>query len=241
MVLTLSSTYIPPANTHLTPADQILVAKPLTDLAKDAVASAGPAAVYHPSADAEPMQSLEAIDTWVGRSASRALPRIIEIAKGAQSVLNVTFKTFQSTLAATYPDLAGTKYGFTVEADGALKVLNEAGQLSSSQTQRLTLLLNQSKDLKAAAITFRDASIDMVDADSPWSGNYLGRYSLTKENFAATIDLVPLFNKPGSVPPQEYADGFFFSQLEYKGELATRETETAMFERRGAQGLASLY
>lgn len=70
MVLTLSSTYIPPANTHLTPADQILVAKPLTDLAKDAVASAGPAAVYHPSADAEPMQSLEAIDTWVGRSAS---------------------------------------------------------------------------------------------------------------------------------------------------------------------------
>ena len=168
MVLTLSSTYIPPANTHLTPADQILVAKPLTDLAKDAVASAGPAAVYHPSADAEPMQSLEAIDTWVGRSASRALPRIIEIAKGAQSVLNATFKTFQSTLAATYPDLAGTKYGFTVEADGALKVLNEAGQLSSSQTQRLTLLLNQSKDLKAAAITFRDASIDMVDADSPW-------------------------------------------------------------------------
>ncbi|MGY2959898.1 hypothetical protein ACVWZP_000847 [Pseudomonas sp. TE36184] len=134
MVLTLSSTYIPSANTHLTPADQILVAKPLTDLAKDAVASAGPAAVYHPSADAEPMQSLEAIDTWVGRSASRALPRIIEIAKGAQSVLNATFKTFQSTLAATYPDLAGTKYGFTVEADGTLKVLNEAGQLSSSQS-----------------------------------------------------------------------------------------------------------
>ncbi|AQY66665.1 hypothetical protein PverR02_16965 [Pseudomonas veronii] len=98
------------------------------------MASAGPAAVYHPSADAEPMQSLEAIDTWVGRSASRALPRIIEIAKGAQSVLNATFKTFQSTLAATYPDLAGTKYGFTVEADGALKVLNEAGQLSSSQS-----------------------------------------------------------------------------------------------------------
>jgi len=241
MVLTLSSTYIPPANTHLTPADQILVAKPLTDLAKDAVASAGPAAVYHPSADAEPMQSLEAIDTWVGRSASRALPRIIEIAKGAQSVLNATFKTFQSTLAATYPDLAGTKYGFTVEADGALKVLNEAGQLSSSQTQRLTLLLNQSKDLKAAAITFRDASIDMVDADSPWSGNYLGRYSLTKENFAATIDLVPLFNKPGSVPPQEYADGFFSASWSTKAKRGHARDGNSDVERRGAQGLASLY
>ncbi|WP_426101635.1 hypothetical protein [Pseudomonas sp. PSPC3-3] len=241
MVLTVSATYIPPANTSLTPSAPILVATPLTDVAKDVLASASPAAVYHPSKDVESMESPEAIDTWVGRSASRALPRFVEIAKGAQSALKATFNTFQSTLAATYPDLAGKKYGFTVEADGALKVLNQAGELSSSQTQQLTLLLNQSKDLKAAAITFRDASIDMVDADSPWSGNYMGRYSLTQENFAATLDLVPLFNSPGSVPAQEYVAGLFFSQMEYKGELATRETETAMRERRVAQGLASLY
>ncbi|MCK1786363.1 hypothetical protein L9Z73_19005 [Pseudomonas sp. TNT11] len=82
--------------------------------------------------------------------------------------------------------LGRQKYGFTVEADGRLKVLDSASRLSSSDTQRLTDLLNQSPVLKA----YRNASIDTVDADSVWSG--LGYYSLTNENFAKTIDLAPL-------------------------------------------------
>ncbi|QIB05864.1 hypothetical protein GZ982_14435 [Pseudomonas fluorescens] len=235
MELSLNAANIPPANTNLTRSDQKLVSNPPADAVKQ-LAEAGPAAIYHSSEEAQIMvESPVVIETWIGRSQSPDFPRFAAITESAKNSLKSSFETFQTTLSATHPDLAGKKYGFTVEADGKLKVLNTAGQLSSSDTQRLTDLLNESTDLKAAAVAFRDASIDMVDADSPWSGSYLGRYNLTKENFANTIDLAPMLKRPGSVPPQEFSDGLFFNQLAYKGELATRETEAAMFERRAAQ------
>ncbi|WP_443697181.1 hypothetical protein [Pseudomonas sp.] len=132
------------------------------------------------------MEPLEAVDTWVGRLQPRDFPRFAENFTGAFNSLKASCKAFDSALSATALDLAGKKYGFTVEADGRLKVLDSASRLSSSDTQRLTDLLNQSPVLKA----YRNASIDTVDADSVWSG--LGYYSLTNENFAKTIDLAPL-------------------------------------------------
>jgi len=235
MELSLSAASIAPANIHLTRSDQKLVTQPPTGSVKE-LASAGPAAIYHPSEETQTVeQPLVAITTWVGRSQSPDFPRYVAITESAKNTLKTSFEAFQSQLSATHPDLASKKYGFTVEADGKLKVLNTAGQLSTSETQRLTDLLNESADLKAAASAFRDASIDMVDADSPWSGSYLGRYNLTKANFANTIDLAPLLKRPGSVPPQEFSDGLFFNQLAYKGELATEATEAAMLERRAAQ------
>ncbi|MBC3377122.1 hypothetical protein HU762_24580 [Pseudomonas sp. SWRI92] len=236
MVLSVSSAYIPPANTNLTRSEQPLVTQAPTDAAKLALSNASPAAIFHPSEEAQSTMPMPVvIETWVGRSQSPDFPRYAEILKGATSTLKSSFEDFQSALSATHPDLAGKKYGFTVDADGSLKVLNTGGKLSSTDIQRLTDLLNDSKDLKAAAIAVRDASIDLVDADSPWSGSYLGLYSLTKENFANTIDLAPLLKDRGSVSIQEYSDGLFFNQLAYKGERATRETEQAMFERRAAE------
>lgn len=236
MVLPVSSAYIPPANTNLTRSEQALVTKAPTDAVKELVANASPAAIFHPSEEAQASMPKPVITvTWKGRPQSPDFPRYAEILKGATSTLKSSLENFQSTLSATHPDLAGKKYGFTVEADGSLKVLNTGGKLNSSDIQRLTDLLNESKDLKAAAIAVRDASIDLVDADSPWSGSYLGLYSLTKENFANTIDLAPLLNRPGSVPIKEFSDGLFFNQLAARGERATRETEQAMFERRAAE------
>ncbi|WHS60396.1 hypothetical protein [Pseudomonas sp. G2-4] len=235
MELSLSTASITPANTNLTRSEQKLVTHPPAGSVKE-LENGGPAAIYHPSEETQAMeQTLVVTTTWVGRSQSPDFPRLAEITAGAKSTLTTSFETFQSTLSATDPDLASKKYGFTVEADGKLKVLNTAGQLSSSEIQRLTDLLNESDDLKAAANAFRDASIDMVDADSPWSGSYLGLYNLTKENFASTIDLAPMLKRAGSVPPKEFSDGLFFNQLAYKGERATRETEAAMLERRAAQ------
>ena len=233
MALTVSSAYVPPANTLLTPSGQTIAPAPLTDTAEAALANAAPAAVYHPSEAAQTLaQPLEAIDTWVGRSASPELPRFEKLFEGAQSVLKAAVERFKAALPA---DLAGKKFGFTVEADDRWTVLDTAGQLSPSDTQRLSDLLNQSRDLKPASIQYREATIDMLDADSPWSGNLMGYYSLTQENFAATLDLAALFNRPGSLPPKEYSAGLFINQLAYKGTVATRETEAAMLERRGAQ------
>lgn len=233
MALTVSSAYVPPANPVLTASGQAIAPAPLTDTAEAALANAAPAAVYHPSEAAQPLaQPLEAIDTWVGRSASPELPRFEKLFEGAQSVLKAAVERFKAALPA---DLAGKKFGFTVEADDRWKVIDTAGQLSRADIQRLTDLLNQASDLKPAAIKFRDATIDLLDADSPWSGNLMGYYSLTQENFAATFDLAALFNRPGSLPPKEYSAGLFINQLAYKGQVATRETEEAMLARRAAQ------
>jgi|SRR5450830_355529 len=234
MALSVSAAYLPPANTSLTPSDQKLVAQPLTDAAKDALVNAAPAAVYHPSGSASTtLEPLEAVDTWVGRPQSRDFPRLAEIFTGAFNSLKASFKAFESALSATAPDLAGKKYGFTVEADGSLKVLDSASQLSSSDTQRLTDLLNQSLGLKTTAVVYRNASIDTVDADSVWSG--LGYYSLTNENFAKTIDLAPLLRDFDPSDIKGAKDRTFINQLAYKSERATQETEVAMYERRAAQ------
>lgn len=236
MALSVSPAYIPPANLNLTPSEQKLVPQASTDPAKQALANAGPAAIYHPSeAATTTAQAPEAVDTWVGRSESPHFPRFVDLFNGAQSALKASFQTFEANLAATAPDLASTGYGFTVEADGRLKVLDTAGQLSREATERLTVLLNQSVELKATAVAYRNAAIDMVDAGSPWSGSTLGYYSLTNENFASTIDLAPLLKDTRTMVPAEFKDATFFTQLSNKGERATRETEHAMLERRTAQ------
>ncbi|MCQ6255055.1 hypothetical protein [Pseudomonas sp. Q11] len=240
MVLSVSASYIPPANTSLTPSAQKLTPEPLTDAAKQALANATPAAIYHPSEEAkELLGEPQVIETWVGRSQSPEFPRLAEITNNALQTLRASFEEFQSMLATEYPDLASKKFGFTIEADGKLKVLDTAKQLSVADTARLTELLNESSTLKTASSAFRDASIDMVDADSPWSGSYLGRYSLTQENFAKSIDLAALVIPKGTVPNKEQYDGMFFNQLAAKGELATRETEAAMLARRAAQAFTA--
>ena len=82
-------------------------------------------------------------------------------------------------------------------------------------------------------MSYRSAAIDMVDADSPWSGSYLGYHSLTNENFAKTIDLAPLLREFAPSDLKGAKDRFFVTQLAYKGERATEER--AMLERRTGQ------
>lgn len=241
MVLSISSAFTPPAKIQLTPSEQKLEFQPLSDANQGTLANASPAVIYHPSKDASTtLKQPNVVDTWIGRSQSPEFPRFAQIAGGAHGALKAAFQAFQATLSTNASDLASKKYGFTVEADGKLKVLDTSAELSSSDTQRLTDLLNNSLGLKAAAVAYRDASIDLVDADSPWSGSYMGYYSLTQENFASTFDLAPLLKDTRTMVPAEFRNSTFFTQLSYKGERATRDTEDAMLERRAAQRLSIL-
>ncbi|AUZ47263.1 hypothetical protein [Pseudomonas orientalis] len=236
MALSVSAAHIAPSNARLAPSEQNLTPQAPPEAARQALASAGPAAVYHPSEAAQTLREpLQVIDTWVGRSESPEFPRFAERFNGAQAVLKSAFTTFESALASTAPDLAGTDYGFTVEADGRLKVLDKAGQLGEANIKRLTVLLNGSAELKTAAVAYRDATIDMMDASSPWSGSVMGYYSVTNENFAKSIDLAPMLRTYDPSDLTDIKDRFLMTQLAYKGERATEETERAMYERRGWQ------
>ncbi|RMR28051.1 hypothetical protein ALP36_05603, partial [Pseudomonas syringae pv. coriandricola] len=220
-----------------------LTPQPLTDAQKEALKNAAantPAVVYHPSTEAPATtEPVVVIETWIGRSQSPDFPKMAAQHSNSTEALKTSYESFKSTLASVYPDLASKKFGFTIEADGNLKATNSSGELSQADTEQLNSLLNASSGLKAAAATYRETAIDLVDADSPWSGSYLGRYNLTKENFANSLDLGALFIPKGSTPSKEQVDGMFFNQLAYKGELHTKESEAAMLAARAAEKAAT--
>ncbi|EIK93476.1 hypothetical protein PMM47T1_26827 [Pseudomonas sp. M47T1] len=236
MDLSLGTAYS--TTSTLSVSEQPLNAQPLaTDAAQTLqAAAAGPAAVYHPSDEAQALGlTMEAVTTWIGRPQSADFPQKAAVQQVAQAALKSAFQSFQSTLTSAFPALGEKKFGFTVLADGSLKATNSAGQLSATDISRLNTLLNGDSDLKTAASDFRDASIDVVIADSPWSGSYLGGYNLTKDNFASTIDLGALFTPRGPVPTKEYIQGLFFNQLYTKGERLTEQTEAVLMAS-GTQG-----
>lgn len=219
----------------LTVSEQKITLQPVTGAAAQTLqaASAGPAAVYYPSEAAQQLGlSMEAVETWIGREQSADFPQKAAAHKVAHASLKTAFEDFKANLASTFPAIADKKFGFTVQADGSLKALNSGGQLSAADLAHLNTLLNGSADLKSAAAAYRDAAIEVVNADSPWSGSYLGGYSLTQDNFAKTIDLGALFVPKGPVPTKESIQGLFFTQLYTKGEKMTQQMETVMLASR---------
>ncbi len=235
MIISLSTT-APSMADRLTPSDQKLTAQPMSDAAKQALLNATPAAVYYPSEPPKTsIDSMAVVETMIGPPQSWDFPRVAELHRGVTEVMRGAFKEFQSALSYLYPDLADKKFGFTVAEDGSLKALNTGGQLNAAEMDRLNGLLNNSSDLKAAALNYRDSAIDLVEADSAWTGSYLGRYNLTKENFADTLDLAALLIPVTKTPSQEQFDGMFFNQMAYKGERASAEVLAAREEARAAK------
>jgi len=231
MDLSVSTT----STASLTVSEQKITLQPVTGAAAQTLqaAAAGPAAVYYPSEAAQQLGlTMEAVNTWIGREQSADFPQKAAAHQVAHATLKSAFDDFKASLAATFPAIADKKFGFTVQADGSLKALNSGGQLSSADLAKLNTLLNGSAHLKDAAEGYRDAAIEVVNADSPWSGSYLGGYSLTQDNFAKTIDLGALFVPKGPVPTKESIQGLFFNQLYTKGEKMTQQIETVMLANR---------
>lgn len=228
---------------RLTQASQTLTAKTITEDQKTAFNNTTPAAIYHPSEEAVALsqtvstQPMVVVNTY-GRPQSADFPTIAKVQERARDGLKTSFDEFKSALASAFPDLADKKFGFTIEADGKLKALNSAGELSASDMDQLDKLLNASGSLKSAASNYRDASIDLVAADGNWGGSYLGDYQLDKDNFASTIDLGALFIPQGKTPNPETMAGWFSHQLWNKGELATPESHAAILAARDAKKAA---
>lgn len=241
MELTLSNAFTPAAASALKPAEQTLVAQPLAQDAVQALRNT-PAAIYHPSEEAKALgaasqggEVIEVTSTWVGRAQSPDFAKISARLQGSLESLRGAFESFRASLAETFPSLAEKKFGFTVEANGDLKVLNSASDLSAADMKRLTLLLNDASALKAQAIDYRNVAIDLVDADAPTGGSSMGAMSLTEDNFAKTIDLGAIVWPKEDKTLKERYDSSFFIQLMSKGERATAATEAAMLARRAAQ------
>lgn len=187
-----------------------------------------PAAVYHPSEEAMSLaQSIVSSPTFAGRPDYADFPAAAAKHEAAHNALKASFDEFKSALAYMFPDLAEKKFSFTIVEDGSLKALNTTGELNAKDLEQLDALLNASDALKSSAAVYRDASIEMVAADSPWGGSSLGEYVLNKENFARTIDLGALFiERKDKELSSEKVAGWFTSQLWSKGEYVPAVFET---------------
>ncbi|MEE4801610.1 hypothetical protein V2K66_03275 [Pseudomonas alliivorans] len=239
MLTPLSPTSIPAIVAKLTPSDVKLTPQPMSDAAREALLNAKslvvPPPVVVPPTTTEPMV---AIDTVLGPDQSPEFPRLAEMNNAIKEQMKGSFEDFKAGLAYLYPDLADKKFGFTVQEDGSLTAIDSSGQLTASDMERLNSLLNASSDLKSAAVAYRDSAIDLVNADSAFTGSYLGMYNLTKENFANTLDLGALLIPKTSTPSKEQLDGMFFNQMASKAERATPEVLTARMEAR-SKGFAA--
>lgn len=240
MEITPSLTQTQSTAAQLAISTQPLTAQPLSSDAVKAINNATPAAVYTPSEEAQNLGlTMEAVETYIGRPRALDFVNIANQHKSAHYALKASFEDFKSALAYAYPELAEKKFGFTIQADGSLKAVNTSGDLSGSDLQQLDALLNASSDLKTAALNYRDVSIELVKADSAWGGSYMGKFNLTKDNFANTIDLAALFITKGSTPTRESIAGYFSSQLWTKGEPATAESDALIIAERMAKQAAN--
>lgn len=242
MDISLKSALAFSSTAKLSQTTQPISMQSLSPEVKQTSVNISPAAIYHPSTEAvEATEPMESIETWIGRMQSPDFPAAAAAHKVATESLKSSFNEFKSALAHVFPELAEKKFGFTIDADGTLKSTNSAGELNAADVERLDMLLNASPALKAAASQYRDASIELVETDSPWGGSFLGGYNLTKDNFARTIDLGALFADKGTVTPAERLANTFSHQLWSKGEVATKETEIVMLaERAAAKSAASV-
>lgn len=221
---------LPPAQTVLTPTPRTDATEKLAQIA----AQSTPAAVYHPS-DETPAtgEVIEAVTTWVGRTHQSADYAVVsKRLDNAYQWVKSTFETFKSSLEINEPGLAAKQWGFTVDQDGNLKVLNTAGELNSSDVKRLTQILNGSDALKNASNAFMLATTEIVKADAVWGGGYMGRYKVTTDNFQDAVDVAAMFKKGNP-------DGFLFNQLYQKGQLATEADEAAIYAERAAAAAAA--
>ncbi|RMT83039.1 hypothetical protein [Pseudomonas viridiflava] len=239
MLISLSPTAIPSVVAKLTPSDVKLTPQPMSDAAREALLNAKPIVVTPPVVlPPTTTGPIEVIDTVIGPDQSPEFPRLAALSNSLKEQMKGSFEDFKSALSYLYPDLADKKFGFTVQEDGSLKAINSAGQLSDADMERLNTLLNSASELKSVAVAYRDSAIDMVNADSAFTGSYLGQYNLTKENFANTLDLGALLIPKTSTPSKEQFDGMFFNQMAAKAERATPEVLIARGEAR-SKGFAA--
>lgn len=89
-------------------------------------------------------------------------------------------------LEKSNPALAAKDFGFSLDADGNLMVLERSDELSEHEIHTLTEVLNDSYSLKTRANDFALLAMDFIKADHVSMG--LGKFNLDMNNFHSTID-----------------------------------------------------
>lgn len=106
--------------------------------------------------------------------------------ESTQNGMKSAWDQIRVDLEKSNPALAVKDFGFSLDADGNLMVLERRDELSEHEVNVLTEVLNSSYSLKTRANDFARLAMDFIKADHVSMG--LGKFNLDMNNFDSTID-----------------------------------------------------
>lgn len=104
--------------------------------------------------------------------------------------INSTFEEFSERLKDLRPDIASTNYGFTLDENAKIKILDGRQPLSEADKLWLTDEINRFKDLRNTVHAHSKALMALVDH----AKNFDGKYNLNRHNFQSVIDYRDILN-----------------------------------------------
>jgi len=104
--------------------------------------------------------------------------------------IRFTFKEFSERLKDLRPDIANTNYGFTLDENAKIKILDGRNKLSEADKLWLTDEINKFKDFGTSIHAHSKALVTLVAHREDFGG----RYSLNRHNFQSVIDYGEILN-----------------------------------------------
>ena len=104
--------------------------------------------------------------------------------------IRFTFKEFSERLKDLRPDIANTNYGFTLDENAKIKILDGRNKLSEADKLWLTDEINKFKDFGTTIHAHANALMTLVDHREDFGG----KYNLNRHNFQAVIDYGEILN-----------------------------------------------
>ncbi|WP_439884644.1 hypothetical protein ACTACK_21055 [Pseudomonas syringae] len=100
-------------------------------------------------------------------------------------LMRITYDVYRKVLADTYPELATKKFGFTLDEDASLKIIDHDNSLTEADRAVLTESINDFQELKSMVQANAKMLMTLVDHDHETFGS---RYDLNIGNFHSIID-----------------------------------------------------
>jgi len=118
---------------------------------------------------------------------------ILEMAGESSSNLkkiNSIFTEFSDRLKDLRPDIASSNYGFTLDENANIKILDGRQPLTEADKLWLTDEINRFKDFRNTVHAHSKALMGFVDH----AKNFEGKYNLNRHNFQSVIDYRDILN-----------------------------------------------
>ncbi|MBA1232120.1 hypothetical protein G7013_20955 [Pseudomonas viridiflava] len=100
-------------------------------------------------------------------------------------LMQISYDAYRKELLTTHPEVANKKFGFTLDENAALKIIDYDNSLNEADKAVLTASINNFQDLKSMVQANAKMLMTLVDHDHETFGS---RYDLNIGNFQSIID-----------------------------------------------------